>query len=95
MSGTKVKRVGVVGCGVMGSGIAQVVAGAGYSVYVSDETDEALERGLDSIRSSLARDVEKGRSSREEADETLGRIARGADLEGHAEADLEIGRAHV
>ncbi len=90
MSGMKVKRVGVVGCGVMGSGIAQVVAAAGYSVYISDETGEAIERGLDSIRSSLTMNVEKGRSSREAADETLDRIARGADLEGHADADLVI-----
>ena len=56
----QIKRVGVVGCGFMGSGIAQVSAGAGYEVIVSDVSEAVLEKGLSSIDYFLTRGVEKG-----------------------------------
>lgn len=90
MSGTKIEGVGVVGCGTMGAGIAQVAAAAGYPVYVSDAAREAVERGLGQIRSLLAKNVDKGKITQEEADGILGRIESGTGLEGHADKDLVI-----
>jgi len=56
-----IKVVGVVGCGLMGSGIAQVCAEAGYEVVVRDVSDELLEKGLGKIESFLSKGVERGR----------------------------------
>ncbi|MFQ5915194.1 MAG: 3-hydroxyacyl-CoA dehydrogenase family protein [Nitrospinota bacterium] len=84
------ERVGVVGSGTMGAGIAQVVAEAGYRVYVSDVTDQALDRGLGQIRSLLSKGVDRAKITQEEAEGVLGRIESGADLQGHADADLVI-----
>ena len=55
-----VKKVGVLGAGTMGSGIAQVVASNGRGVVLLDVSDSALDRGMKSIRDSLARFVKKG-----------------------------------
>jgi 3-hydroxybutyryl-CoA dehydrogenase len=90
MSNGRLKTVGVVGCGTMGAGIAQVVATAGYPVYVSDVTSEAVERGVGRIRSLLDKNVEKERTTRQQADEVLGRITSGTDPEGHKDNDLVI-----
>lgn len=90
MSNGRLKTVGVVGCGTMGAGITQVVATAGYPVYVSDVTSGAVERGVGRIRSLLDRSVEKERTTRQQADEVLGRITSGTDLEGHKDKDLVI-----
>ena len=59
----EIKKVGVVGCGLMGSGIAQVSAQSGYQVVVSEINDELLNRGLASINKWLAKSVEKGKLS--------------------------------
>ena len=67
------QQVAVIGAGLMGAGIAQVAAAAGYDVVLRDVTPEALERGLGSIRSSYAKFVEKGRIGRGDADAALGR----------------------
>ena len=56
----EIKRVGVVGCGTMGSGIAQVCAQSGYQVVVIENRKEILKKGLASIESFLAKGVEKG-----------------------------------
>ena len=57
----EIKQAGVVGCGLMGSGITQVCAQAGFPVIVSEINDAALKKGLASIESRLAREGEKGR----------------------------------
>jgi len=59
----EIKKVGVVGCGLMGSGISQVCAQSGYQVVVSEVNDELLNKGLTSISSFLTRNVKKGRVS--------------------------------
>ena len=64
----EIKKVGVVGCGQMGSGITQVCAQAGYQVIVSEISSELLNKGLASISSRLTRDVEKGRLSEQDKD---------------------------
>lgn len=76
-----VERVLVVGGGVMGNGIAQVVAQAGLRVTVVDVAQEALDRAATRIERSLGRFVKSGRLSQEEADATRGRIVYSTDLE--------------
>jgi 3-hydroxybutyryl-CoA dehydrogenase len=70
----KIKKVGVVGCGLMGSGIAQVCAQSGYHVVVSEINDALLNKGMASISSRLAREVDKGKLSAKDKDSTLSRI---------------------
>src|SRR6476620_10214571 len=69
-----IKSVGVVGCGLMGHGIAQVAAQAGYDVVVREVSQEKLDSGLGKIQKQLGRAVEKGRMEQAQADEVLGRI---------------------
>ena len=90
MSAFTIKRVGVVGCGTMGAGIAQVAAAAGYEVYVSDTTQGTLERGLGTIQSALSKAVEKEKLTHPEADEILKRIESGTSMSGHSDMDLVI-----
>ena len=71
---TDIKRVGVLGCGLMGSGIAQVAATAGYDTIVRDVSKELLERGRAGIEKSLARFVEKGKLPAADRDATLQRL---------------------
>ena len=56
----EIKKVGVLGCGLMGSGIAQVAAGAGFETVVREVSNELLEKGFAGIEKSLARFAEKG-----------------------------------
>ena len=87
---TEIKTVGVVGAGLMGHGIAQVTAAAGYDVVLKDVDPDALARGVAKIEKQLARAVEKGRSTQEEADATLARITRSTSYEDLAGCDLVI-----
>jgi len=86
----EIKTVGVVGCGTMGSGIAQVCAQSGYQVVVSEINDELLNKGLASINSFLTRNVKKGRLTEEEKDATLARIKGTIDLKDFSDCDLVI-----
>jgi 3-hydroxybutyryl-CoA dehydrogenase len=85
-----IRKVGVVGCGIMGSGIAQTSAQFGYQVVVSDVNDQLLNKGLNSIASSLKKSVEKGKMSKEEMDAILGRIKGTTDMGAFADCDLMI-----
>jgi len=85
-----IERVGVVGAGQMGSGIAHVAALAGKSVTLVDVEDAFLERGLGAIRKNMARQVEKGKLAAEARDAALGRIATTKDLGAFAGADLVV-----
>ncbi|HKL29974.1 MAG TPA: 3-hydroxyacyl-CoA dehydrogenase NAD-binding domain-containing protein, partial [Natrialbaceae archaeon] len=69
-----IDRIGVVGAGTMGSGIAQVAATAGYDVVMRDVEAEFVERGFDTIEGSLSRFVDRDRFTEDEADEIVGRI---------------------
>ena len=84
----EIRRVGVVGCGLMGSGIAQVAAAAGFPVVVREVSDELLKKGLASIEKSLGRFAEKGQITAEQKAETLGRLKPTLKLEDFAECDL-------
>ena len=82
--------IGVVGAGLMGSGIAQVSAVAGHDVVLRDVTDEALQRGVSAISASLDKLVSKDRIARADADAALQRIAVTTDLAALADADLVV-----
>ncbi len=76
----KIERIGVVGSGQMGSGIAQVAAQAGYGVVMQDIEQSFLDRGLQKIRANLDRAVKKGKMGQEDADGAYGRIQGTLDL---------------
>lgn len=84
------EQIAVIGAGLMGAGIAQVAAVAGYDVVLRDVTPEALDRGLGSIRSSYAKLVERGRLAADDVDAALARIITTTDLEAAATADLVV-----
>ena len=76
----EIKKVCVVGTGVMGNGIVQVCAQAGYDIFVVDVRDDLLERGLSNIKKSLSKFVEKGKLTQEQIDGVLGRIKMTTDM---------------
>jgi len=84
------KRVGVVGCGLMGSGIVLVCAQSGYQVVALEVNDELLNKGLASISSFLTRNVRKGRVSQAEKDATLARIKGTTNTKDFGDCDLVI-----
>jgi len=87
----EIKSVGVVGCGLMGHGIAQVCAQkGGWDVVVVEVSSEQLEKGLGKIEKQLARAVEKGKLEQSDADEIRGRITGTENLSDLAECDLVI-----
>lgn len=86
----EIKKVGVAGCGLMGHGIAQVSAQAGYDVVVTESSQEKLDAGIAKITKQLGRAVEKGKLEQSAADEVLGRITPTLDLADFADCDLVI-----
>lgn len=84
-----IKNVFVVGAGLMGSGIAQVSAQAGYRVYMNDISREALDRALKNIRWSVEKFVEKGKLT-EPVEAIMARITPVTDYEAASQADLVI-----
>ncbi|MER7876963.1 3-hydroxyacyl-CoA dehydrogenase family protein [Streptomyces solisilvae] len=84
------KKLAVIGAGLMGSGIAQVSAQAGWDVVLRDVTDEALRRGTDGIRASYDKFVSKGKLEAGEAERALGRITTTTDLDAAADADVVV-----
>jgi len=87
---TDIKKVGVVGCGLMGHGIAQVAATAGYDVIVREVDDARLQAGMGKIEKQLARAVEKGKSSKEDADAVRARLTTTTEYADLADCDLII-----
>ncbi|GBQ01790.1 3-hydroxybutyryl-CoA dehydrogenase [Streptomyces spongiicola] len=85
-----VSRVGVVGCGQMGAGIAEVCARSGLEVRVAETTGEALEIGRTRLCNSLAKAAERGKISEEEHQATLERLSFTTDLGEFADRDLVI-----
>jgi 3-hydroxybutyryl-CoA dehydrogenase len=85
-----IQTVGVVGCGLMGSGIAQVCAEAGYRVVVREVSDDLLEKGMGRIEAFLSKGVEKGKLTAERKQEVLGRLTGTTDPAKLAECDLVI-----
>ena len=85
-----VRKVGVVGCGLMGSGIAQVAAMAGYETVVREVSRELLDRGLAAIERSLSKFVEKGEITSEQKAQTVAHLKPTLTLAHLADCDLVI-----
>ncbi|MFI4990149.1 MAG: 3-hydroxyacyl-CoA dehydrogenase family protein [Solirubrobacterales bacterium] len=86
----KIEKVGVLGAGLMGHGIAQVAAQTGYDVVLREVDEQALAKGISKIEKQLARAVEKGKSTQEDADAVRGRIHGTIDYGELAGCDLVI-----
>ena len=85
-----IRKVGVVGCGLMGSGIAQVAAAAGFDTVVREVSGEILEKGLKNIDKNLARLVEKGALDESKKGEIRGRLKGTTALEDLKDCDVVI-----
>ena len=85
-----IQKVGVAGCGLMGSGIAEISAKAGMDVLVREIDDSAVEAGRGRIRKSLDRAVQKEKISADDRDTIMGRISFATEVEALADRDLVI-----
>lgn len=85
-----ISKVGVLGCGLMGHGITQICAQAGWDVVVREVDQEPLDKGMAKIQKQLGRAVEKGKMEQSDADAVLGRIVPTLDYADLAESDLVI-----
>jgi 3-hydroxybutyryl-CoA dehydrogenase len=86
----EVKKVGVVGCGLMGRGIVEISAKAGFDVIVSEVNQQLLDAGLGALESSLSKAVEKGKSTEEEKKAALSKIKGTTNVEDFKDRDLII-----
>ncbi|HYN84578.1 MAG TPA: 3-hydroxybutyryl-CoA dehydrogenase [Pyrinomonadaceae bacterium] len=86
----EIKKVGVLGCGLMGSGIAQTAATAGFDVVVREVTQELCDRGFAGIDKSLAKFAEKGTITAEQQGQIRGRMSGTTALEDLADCDIII-----
>src|SRR5688500_4040352 len=86
----QIKRVGVVGAGTMGNGIAQVFAQAGCEVKLCDAAPAALDRARSTIEKSLGKFVEKGKLTAGDRDAALGRLEAVPAIDALADADYVV-----
>jgi len=86
----EIGRLGVVGAGQMGSGIAQVAAASGLAVVMNDITEELVEKGFGAIEKSLARMVKKEKISEDEKNSILGRIEGSTSLDDMSRTDFVV-----
>ncbi len=85
-----IKKIGVLGAGLMGAGIAQVAAVSGYDVTIVEVSDELIKKGLSGIEKSLAKFAEKGSITAEQKDSTMARLRGTTKLEEAANAGIII-----
>jgi len=86
----KIRKVGVLGCGLMGAGIAEVAARAGFETVVREVSEEVVEKGLEKLRGSLDKAVERGKLDAADRDKAWGRLHGVVDLGALAECDLVV-----
>jgi 3-hydroxybutyryl-CoA dehydrogenase len=86
----EIKTVGIVGCGLMGSGIAEVCARTGYQVVVREVNEELLQNGLGRIQKSLSKAVARGKATQEQADQAMASIQGTLDLADFSGCDLVV-----
>ena len=85
-----IKRIGVIGAGTMGNGIAQVFAHSGFEVRLCDAVPAALDRARATIEKSLGRFVEKGKLAAADRDAALARLTTGTDLDAMTDVDYAV-----
>src|SRR4026209_2086510 len=86
----EIRKVGVLGCGLMGAGIAQVAASAGFETDVREVSDDLISKGFGGIEKSLAKFAEKGTISAEQQKEIRGRLSGTTSFEPLADCDIII-----
>src|SRR5438445_7256406 len=86
----EIRTVGVLGCGLMGSGIAQVCAASGYKTIVREVDETFLQKGLGRIKNFVDDGVAKGRATAEARDKTLGNLSGTTTFEALKDCDLVI-----
>ena len=86
----EIRKVGVLGCGLMGAGIAQVAATAGYETVVKEVSDEFINKGFSGIEKSLAKFAEKGTITAEQQTQIRGRLTGATSFEPLADCDIII-----
>ncbi|MDO8533006.1 MAG: 3-hydroxybutyryl-CoA dehydrogenase [Dehalococcoidia bacterium] len=86
----KIKKVGVVGCGIMGGGIAQTCIAAGYPTVVREVNQQLLDKGMNAVRSNLAKAVERGKMTETQKSEALARLTGTVRFEDFKDCDLVI-----
>jgi 3-hydroxybutyryl-CoA dehydrogenase len=86
----KIKKVGVLGCGLMGSGIAEIAARSGYETIVREVTSELVDKGVQKIHGSLGKAVERGKLDAAVRDETVSRLRGTVDLADLADCDVVV-----
>jgi 3-hydroxybutyryl-CoA dehydrogenase len=86
----EIKTIGILGCGQMGSGIAEVAAKSGYEVIVCEINDKALSSGLGKVQKSLAKAVERGKLAADVMEATLARITGTLNVADMADCDIVI-----
>jgi 3-hydroxybutyryl-CoA dehydrogenase len=86
----KIRKVGVLGCGLMGSGIAEVAARSGYETVVREVTEELVEKGVQKIGGSLGKAVERGKLEASARDEAVARLSGTVKLEDLADCDIVV-----
>jgi len=86
----EIKRLGIVGAGQMGNGIAQVAAASGLQVVMNDMEEAFVKRGMETVAKNLNRGVDKGKITPETRDEIMGRIASSVDLNDMAAVEFVV-----
>ena len=86
----EIRKVGVVGCGLMGGGIAQVAAQSGFETVVREVSQELLDKGLARIEGQLARDVAKGKLTAEAKDTAIGLLKPTTSLDSLADCQVIV-----
>ena len=86
----EIEKVGILGCGLMGHGITQIAAEAGYEVVVREVDAATLQKGIGKIEKGLARGVERGKVTQEDADAVRGRILGTTDYGELTDCDLVV-----
>jgi len=86
----KIKKVGVLGCGLMGSGIAEIAARSGFETVVREVTEELVDKGVEKIRGSLGKAVERGKLEAPARDEAVARLSGTVNLGDLADCDIVI-----
>jgi 3-hydroxybutyryl-CoA dehydrogenase len=86
----QIRKVGVLGCGLMGSGIAEIAARAGYETVVREVSQEVVDKGVQKIKGSLAKAVEKGKMTAEDRDKAESRLSGAVGLDALADCDIVV-----